>query len=307
MTSDSLWEAERRVRFYAPKRTEGGKARQARKTKAGRAARPQPAPTRDLQLRSRQDGAHLTAPASTCPAFPRSAGPACGLPPLTPSLLPFTPSAAGAASPARRGSPLLRPSATRSPPRREGEPRRLPQHARTGPAPPAPAAPPPFSPPGYDRPKTAGGRGGAASRWRRTEARGLTAPPAPVGAGGRQERGCQTCPSPSQAREGPLPRQTRRAPGTSTWGLRHQRLTAPPTRVTSSPGPARAGAGRPPRTGWSRRPSRRRPRGAAGPAPLGLRRLRPSRPRSGTRLQGARGPEQRCVAGTCRAVQLLLP
>lgn len=146
MTSDSLWEAERRVRFYAPKRTEGGKARQARKTKAGRAARPQPAPTRDLQLRSRQDGAHLTAPASTCPAFPRSAGPACGLPPLTPSLLPFTPSAAGAASPARRGSPLLRPSATRSPPRREGEPRRLPQHARTGPAPPAPAAPPPFLP-----------------------------------------------------------------------------------------------------------------------------------------------------------------
>lgn len=84
MTSDSPWEAERRVRFYAPKRTEGGKARQAGKTKAGRAARPQPAPTRVLQLRSRQDGAHLTAPASTClpsPA-PRGRPAACRLSPL---------------------------------------------------------------------------------------------------------------------------------------------------------------------------------------------------------------------------------
>jgi len=102
------------------------------------------------------------------------------------------PPAAAAASPARRGSPFPRAFARRSPP---------PVARRPG---------PPFSPPDYDRPNTAGGEErGPASLWRRTETRGLTAPPAPAASGGRQERGCQDRPPPP-ARPGRAPYPDRR-------------------------------------------------------------------------------------------------
>lgn len=55
-----------------------------------------------------------------------------------------------------------------------------------------------------------------------------------------------------------LSRQTRRAPGTTTWGLRHQRRAAPPVHVTSSPALAAwGGPGRDPVGVW--RVARRSP------------------------------------------------
>ncbi|XP_050189764.1 WAS/WASL-interacting protein family member 1-like [Myiozetetes cayanensis] len=159
---------------------------------------------------------HLTPPAPTCPSR---------LPPLprrcyvsgrgVPTCSPRSPLFRASAFPPGKGSP----AASRSP------------------APPLPSRPRPA--------RTAGG-----GRWRRTAAsrprplRGLQET-------GKKERVSSARP-PEPGPGAPLPRQTRRAPGTSTWGLRHQCRAAPPARVTSSPSlPARGGTWR--GSGWRRK------------------------------------------------------
>lgn len=102
------------------------------------------------------------------------------------------------------------------------------------PAPPLPCRPRPAP--------TAGG-----GRWRRTAA---SLPDRPGPAQKLPEADVKERMSPARPRSRPgqlLPRQTRRAPGTSTWGLRQQRGAAPPARPRHfQPGLRGAGLGRDP-------------------------------------------------------------
>lgn len=152
-----------------------------------------------------------------------------------------------AASAARRGSPLLRAFALRSPPPQGSS---VPSRSAAARARRTPAQPPPLSPfsspPDRGRPETDAG-GGTGDGFPVAQNRGERSnDPA-------RTNGCQkltakevwNSPVPrSQTPGRPLPRQMRRTSVTSTtWGLRHQRLRTPPTRVTSSASPARVGAG----------------------------------------------------------------
>lgn len=165
----------------------------------------EPHPPRELLLESSSYGpGPPTPPAPTCAA-------SCPFP-------------AAAPPPARHGHLGFGPSSSR-----EGRG-----------APPAPAARPPLAPllttagPNSCRGPVAQNRGRTARPPR----------PGPETAGSRREGTCQPCPGSPAGSGQLLPRQTRRAPGTSTWGLRHQRRAAPPVRrVTSSPAlPARGGS-----------------------------------------------------------------
>lgn len=112
----------------------------------------------------------------------------------------------------------------------------------------SPAAPRPRYGPFLPRPMAPVGGGGRPVAQRRR-------PPPHVSARhsgwrGPAGKGMPSLPAPhGRARQRPLPRQARRTPGTSTWGLHHQRRAAPPARVTSSTGRARGRRGAPLRLG----------------------------------------------------------
>lgn len=167
-------------------------------------------------------------------------------------------------------------SLIRSPPRRGRRAPPPPAVRMPRPLATAPQRPPlpPFSPSNCDRPKTARGKGKGGflvAQNRGPQPSGFTHP---SGCLGPARKRVSDLPAPStQARDGSLPRQARRAPGTSTWGLRHRRLTATPTGVTSSAGPARTG-----------RAAAGRAAGAGGAALAGgfwPGRARPAPPRAG--------------------------
>lgn len=160
-----------------------------------------------------------------------------------------------------------------------------------GGAPPAPAARPRRSPADHGRPEQLAGAGGAEAR-----PHDPAAPARPRSGRKPTGRSVSALPGPPAGFGQLLPRQTRRAPGTSTWGLRHQRRAAPPVRPRHfQRGPARTGRA-PTRIRWG-------PGEGPGQGPGALH-LQQAQAHA---LGGARGCGHGAVCGVCPTVGLLLP